>query len=752
MLKRKMFRDIVNYKVQFISIFLMAFIGVFVFSGMYVETTSFETTMDNYYEESNLADGWIYSNNLVDEFLYYVDHLGATTQMERHLVVDSQAILEDKPDIILHFVENNTISKFYLVEGKKLDIDDSEGVWIDKSFADARNLTVGDDITFESNGIQIKKKIRGLGYSPEYVYVKPITATLPNHTSNGFAYLSHNAYPSDNIPYNVLNVKFDGTPEMYLKLLSFRLEGYFTSFIDRSNQHSVMVVKESNNQQRSLSSLFPPLFIIISMLMLSTTMKRIISHQRYQIGILKANGFNNNKIAIPYMLPGFLLVTLASVLGVTLGPVVFHMLANPSRTLYFKYPYWNTVGLTNSIILVILMGAISLIVSYYSIKNITNEEPSIILNPKIPTATTSSYVEKLKIWKKLSFNIRWNYRNIKRNKFRTVTTILGVIGCTVLLISGLGIYEGIDDAKDWYFDDVNHFESKMIIEDNLNLSQIESIAHKVNGTPIMEKSIEILGNETETAPMMVLEESDLITMTDDNHKRITIPDNEISISKKKAKILNISTGDTIECKLMDSGKKVKIRIDKIHTSPYLQGIVMSPNKFRELGLNFTPTSIITKQHVSDDIDGITTVYKNDLIKDWDKMEETSMMIITAMVILGLILVIVILYNISLQSFTEMEKEIATLKTLGFESESLTKLFATQSIFLALIGFLLGIPIGYCILSIMMPAFGDNIYLVPSISVTNLAIIFTLIMAMSIIMTIYYSHKIKKLNMVDYLNY
>lgn len=271
------------------------------------------------------------------------------------------------------------------------------------------------------------------------------------------------------------------------------------------------------------------------MLMLSTTMKRIISHQRYQIGILKANGFNNNKIAIPYMLPGFLLVTIASVLGVTLGPVVFHMLANPSRTLYFKYPYWNTVGLTNSIILVILMGAISLIVSYYSIKNITNEEPSIILNPKIPTATTSSYVEKLKIWKKLSFNIRWNYRNIKRNKFRTVTTILGVIGCTVLLISGLGIYEGIDDAKDWYFDDVNHFESKMIIEDNLNLSQIESIAHKVNGTPIMEKSIEILGNETETAPMMVLEESDLITMTDDNHKRITIPDNEISISKKRQK-------------------------------------------------------------------------------------------------------------------------------------------------------------------------------------------------------------------------
>ena len=139
-----MLRDIANYKVQFISIFLMAFIGVFVFSGMYVETNSFETSIDNYYEETNMADGWIYSNYLIDEFLRQVDLLGATTQMERQLVVDSQAQLDGKPDITLHFVENNTLSKFYLIEGEPFDINDSEGVWLDKSFADARNLKIGD--------------------------------------------------------------------------------------------------------------------------------------------------------------------------------------------------------------------------------------------------------------------------------------------------------------------------------------------------------------------------------------------------------------------------------------------------------------------------------------------------------------------------------------------------------------------------------------------------------------------------------
>ena len=148
----------------------MAFIGVFVFAGIGSESVSLETNVNNFYEDTNLADGWIYSPYLNDLFLEQVWCLGATTQMERQLVVDSIADFENKPEITLHFVENNTISKFYLIEGKPLDINDSEGVWLDKSFADAKGLKVGDRIKFESQGYEIEKEIKGLGYSPEYIY------------------------------------------------------------------------------------------------------------------------------------------------------------------------------------------------------------------------------------------------------------------------------------------------------------------------------------------------------------------------------------------------------------------------------------------------------------------------------------------------------------------------------------------------------------------------------------------------------
>lgn len=750
MLKRKILRDIVNYKVQFISIFLMAFIGVAIFTGMYIDTSSFETTIDDYYEETNFADGWIYSNYLVDEFLEQTYCLGATTQMERHLVVDSQAKLDGTPEVKLYFVENNTVSKFYLIEGKELDINDSEGIWLDKSFADARNLTIGDNISFESNGIEITKEIRGLGYSPEYIYDTSAESTVPDHESKGFAYMSHKAFPSDNITYNVLNVKFDGSPETYSKLLDYRLNEYYTAFLERSNHYSADSVSQSISQLKSLSSVFPIIFIVLSMMMLLTTMKRIISHQRTQIGILKANGFKNRTITWHYLTSGFITVILGSVLGTIIGPLIFYILTTPSRTYYFKFPFWHSVGFNESLFLVPFMGVVSLLVSYYSIKNIINEPPSSVIKPKAPKSASLSFVQRLEIWKKLSFNLRWNYMNIKRNNFRAIMTVIGVIGCTVLLISGFGVYEEMNISKNWYFNDVNHFESKLIIDKNASISQIDSIAEKVSGSTIMESNIEILKNNTEMASLLVLNGTDLITMTNDNHEKIEIKNNETSISKKMADTMDIHVGDTIDCRAMNSAKNIKVKIDKIHSTPFSQGLVMSPDKLEELGFNYTPTSIITSQHINKTYDGTSTIYLNDLIIGWDKMEETSMMIISALVFFAILLALVILYNLNMLSFTEMKNDIATLKVLGFKTTSLTKILATQSLIFIIIGFLLGIPIGYHILSILIDAFGENFYMILSISVANLLITFIILISTSIITNLFFSRKIKKLDMVDSL--
>ena len=139
-----------------------------------------------------------------------------------------------------------------------------------------------------------------------------------------------------------------------------------------------------------------------------------------------------------------------------------------------------------------------------------------------------------------------------------------------------------------------------------------------------------------------------------------------------------------------------------------------------------------------------------MIKGWDQMEKTPNAIIWALLVFAVVLAVVILYNMNLLSFIEMENDIVTLKVLGFKSGYLTKLLATQSFFFIIIGFLLGIPISYYILTLLMPAFGNKLYLVPSISPSNLVISFIIIMSVSIIMNLYFSRKIKNLDMVDSL--
>ena len=120
MLFKKMLRDMRAHKTQFLSIFLMAFLGVFVFAGVGGESVGLEESVNNYYETTNLADGWIYSANLDDSFVDTVNNLEPTTNSERQLVIDSVADFDNDPEITLHFIENNNISKFHVIEGQDI--------------------------------------------------------------------------------------------------------------------------------------------------------------------------------------------------------------------------------------------------------------------------------------------------------------------------------------------------------------------------------------------------------------------------------------------------------------------------------------------------------------------------------------------------------------------------------------------------------------------------------------------------------
>ena len=752
MLFKKMLRDIRKHKAQFISIFLMAFLGVFVFAGVGGESVGLEVNSDNFYNDTNLADGWIYSVNLNEMFLDEIYCLGPVNQMERQLVVDSVADFSNDPEITLHFVENNTISKFYLIEGKPLNINDSDGVWLDKSFADAKNLKVGDNITFEFNGMKIEKEIKGIGYSPEYVYHASKSSVIPDFSKLGFAYMSYKAFPSQMVPYNVLNVKFDGTPETLNSLLSGKLDGKYNSFVERSEHTSVSQFSEEMDQHQMMAGIFPVVFILIAMLILLTTMTRIITHQRTQIGILKACGFKDRSIMFHYISYGFWLVLVGSILGLIVGPMVLPKLFYPSMSSTYILPSWKPAWSMDFVYVALAMIIMSVLVSYYAVKSIFNENPADTIRPKAPKVSSSGFIEKLGFFKHMSFNTRWNYRDAKRNKFRALMTIIGVIGCTALLISAFGMYDGMNDLKEWEFNQINHYDSKLIIDDEAVNSEIDDVADEVKGDKIMESAIEIESDSAKkSGSLLVLNHTDLVTPTDYDWNKIKIEDDEISISQKMADMLSVDVGDSVKWHIMGSDKWIKTKIDKIHSDPTSQGFIMSADKLEDLDLNYTPTSIITSQHVDKNYSAIkSTSSMKDMTSRWDELTEAMWLLIYILIFFASLLAVVVLYNLGLLSFTEIEREIATLKVLGFKSGALRKLLLTQNLWFTTIGYLLGIPVGYYILKIMWESSGDSFYILPSISLANLIITAIITFALSIFVNLMFSRKIKKLDMVESL--
>ena len=746
-LSKKMLRDISINKTQFISIFLMAFLGIFAFCGVCSEYYGLEQTSHDFYTDTNLADGWIYNTTITDEALDEINNF--STDSEKQLIVKSVGNFSNDPDITLHFLDTNEISKFYTTEGEDFNLSDDSGVWLDKRFADAQNLTVGDNISFTFNGLEIEKEIKGIGYSPEYVYEASPTSIIPDFKDMGFAYLSYKAFPSD-IQYNTLLVKFNQTPDEFRDSLDGSVE--YLSFTEQTDHVSVNQFENEMSQHKMIGDVFPIVFILVTFLTLLTTMTRIISHQRTQIGVLKAVGYKNRTIILHYMSYGFWLVLAGAILGLFLGPAIIPRLFYPSMTSRYSLPVWHPGFDMSFVYVALIMVLSSLLVSYLAARNISKENPADTMRPKAPNISTSGFLENSRIWNKANFNIRWNYRDAKRNKFRALMAIVGVMGCVALLISAFGMNDSMENIKHWEYDDISHFESKLIIESGASLSDIEDVRKEVNGSTIMEQAIEIKGHGNEkTASLLVLNDTTLISQTDKDGNSINLSSTDISLSAKTAESLNVGVGDTIEWHVVGSDDWVSCKITNIHGEPLSQGIILSKEKFDDLDLNYTPTSIITAENVEgnhDSIKSITTL--NEMKNNWDEMSGSVMMMVSILIFFAILLAIVVLYNLGILSFTEIEREIATLKVLGFKTGDLRKLLLTQNLVFTFIGFILGIPLGFYLMTLMMNAAGDSLYYIPSLTLGNILLSGVITFIVSIAVNLLFSSKIKNLNMVEAL--
>lgn len=752
MLFLKMLRDMGKHKTQFISIFIMAFLGVFIYAGIGGEWMGLRNTSKNYYKQTNFADVWLYGNGFTSDDENAVKNISSVTNAERSLVVDSVGKFDNKPKISLHFVEKSEITKPYLVSGEGFSTD-KDGIWIDNRFAKAHKLSVGDKMSVTYDGLTIEKKIMGTIYSPEYVYFPNGDGMTPDFSTNGYAYLSYKSFPVPNgIVYNRMMLKTSSSASKLEDKVTSALNGKDSVYLLQKNNASYAMFQQEIDQHKSMASIFPVAFLIIALLTMLTTMTRIVTNQRTQIGTLKALGFKKSRITLHYVSYGFWISLAGSVFGAIVGPMVLPNLIYPSLSSYYTLPEWKPIIDPLFYAMSAATVALCTLITFFACRKVLLDTPAKTLRPKAPKFVKHSILEKTSLWKKLGFNMQWNFRDMSRNKVRSLMAVLGVLGCTALLVCAFGMNDAMKDVKDWQYNQINQFSSKLSINDVATDSQIKDALFRVDGQAIMEDTVEIkAGAMKKSGALTVCDNVTLQKLTDKDRNIISLPEDGVMLSYKMANELGVKKGDEIKWHIYGNDKWVESFVTGIYRNPISQGITLTRKSLENLGYKFKTTAILSKEKISGKISGISSIQNtDDLVKGWNKMTEAMMMMVDILIAAASLLAVVVLYNLGILSFTEMERELATLKVIGLKSKKLGHLLLVQDLLLSIVGFVIGIPVGKWLVNAMITTAGDSFDMISKIHLTNVLTSFFITFALAFLVNLMFSGKIKKIDMVGSL--
>ena len=714
-LNKKILREIRLNKMQFFNIFIMVFLGVFVFAGVHAYMDGMKISGDKYYESNNLQDIWLSGENFTDEDLKNVKEISNVKNAERILNIRTE--LENYKDVSLdtNFIETNEISKMYIVDGEEFS-KDKKGVWLDSYLAKNLDLKVGDEITFKYKDYEMKEKILGLITVPDHIYsVKDESTIFPTHKDFGFIYLSVNEFPiQDYMIYNQIIVDIDDTDK--IDETKRNIENNIKSAIavtDRNASSSYQSYNSEIEEGETYSKVFTFLFLFIAILSVVTTMNRFVKKQRTQIGTLKALGFKNRKIIKHYVSYGFYVSLLASILGLILGKYVLGTFFLNMEAQYFEIPVYNTILISSVYILALIVVVLITIVTYLSCRGILKESAVEALRTEIPKVKNTKFDLTTKgIFKKSSISTRWNLRDIGRNKSRSIMAVVGIIGCTMLLVCAFGMLDTMNSYLDWEFNKISNFEYKLSLSNNYTNEQLEKLTDKYGKSTSETLGIEIKnGDKKEANTLVVNDAKDYLKYTNHNREYMDLKDDGIYITEKLSEKYNLNIGDTISWHIFGDNTWYTCKIVGLNRDPQNQNLNMTRKYYETLGLTYRADSLYTDENLSEtkSLDGVDIIQsKANLQEGMESMLDTMKTMITILIVVSAILGFVIIYNLGILSFTEKQYQFATLKVLGFKNQQIKKIFIKQNLWLSIIGIVLGLPLGFIMVDyIFKSALGEN---------------------------------------------
>lgn len=490
--------------------------------------------------------------------------------------------------------------------------------------------------------------------------------------------------------------------------------------LDRNTNYGFVDYKNSANSIESISKIFPVFFFSLAALICLTTMTRMVDEQRTNIGTMKALGYGTGSIMLKYILYSLLASVLGSSLGNLIGLTVFpSVIYNAYASMTYTLPKVTLVFSVKLIILSTLIAVLTTtLASIYSCYKELKEVPSILMRPKAPKEGKRILLERISfIWNRLNFTQKVTCRNIFRYKKRFFMTVIGIAGCSALLLTGFGIKDSISSIVDNQYGQIIKYNLTLNygkdVDKNSKTKEekvIDSDDRINNYLNIKNKSYKVISNSVEKDVNIVVPENindinKFINLKNRvSNKKYTLNNNGVLITEKLAKLLKVKDGDSIILKNEDN-KEFKLKVSGIVENYVGHYLYMSPQLYKSTfneNIKFNEVLINTKDGVSQDklgkdmmnLDNINSATFNTSAKSSfsDMITNLNSVVILIIVSAGA-LAFIVLYNLTNVNISERIREIATIKVLGFYDNEVSSYVFRENIILTVIGTILGLILG-----------------------------------------------------------
>lgn len=491
--------------------------------------------------------------------------------------------------------------------------------------------------------------------------------------------------------------------------------------LDRDSHQSFVEYEGCANSIDALAKIFPVFFFAVAALVCLTTMTRMVDEQRINIGTLKGLGYKTSQISKKYILYALIACLTGSILGLAIGFSVFPtviffaygMMYSIENIVYvFSIPI--AIGITSLALIIITLSA------YMACRKELKETPAILMRPKAPKSGKRILLERVPfIWNRFSFISKVTVRNIFRYKKRFLMTVLGIAGCTALILTGFGIKDSIEMILTGQYGTLFKYDMSLVIQSDMTDKQIYELRKNLSDIDEINKyeffsyengDIKV-NNTTKEITIVVpenLKKMDKFIHLQDRKTQnpIKLNNKGIVLTEKIARDLGVKAGDEIEL-INSDDKKVKIKVSNITENYISHYVYISPENYtklfekdldfnRVIGILNNPSvkiedKLSKKLFDIETVDGIT--FNTASKETFHNTIKNLNYVVLIMIISAGALAFVVLYNLTNVNISERIREIATIKVLGFYDKEVSAYIYRENIILTIIGTVVGLGLG-----------------------------------------------------------